>query len=70
MVIDIKGWASIVVISSFLGGVSLLLISIVIEYMSIILLHTQGKPKFFVVDRSSDKLLLEYFKGRKNVDPA
>jgi len=39
---NIQGWPSIVVISSFLGGVSLLLLSIVIEYMSIILLHTPG----------------------------
>jgi polyisoprenyl-phosphate glycosyltransferase len=68
-VITIQGWASIVVISSFLGGMSLLLISIVIEYMSIILLHSQGKPTFFVVDRSADKLLLEYFMDRKDVDP-
>ena len=69
-VINVQGWASIVVISSFLGGVSLLLISIVIEYMSIILLHTQGKPTFFVVDRSADKLLLDYFTGQKDADPA
>ena len=69
-VIDVQGWASIVVISSLLGGVSLLLISIVIEYMSIILLHTQGKPTFFVVDRSADKLLLHYFTGQNDADPA
>lgn len=68
--ITIQGWASIVVISSFLGGMSLLLISIVIEYMSVILLHTQGKPTFFVVDRSGDKLLLDYFTGRRDVDSA
>ena len=66
---DVQGWASIVVISSFLGGLNLLLIGIVIEYMSIILLHTQGKPTFFVVDRSADKLLLDYFTGLKDVDP-
>ena len=69
-VITVQGWASIIVISSFLGGMSLLLISIVIEYMSIILLHTQGKPTFFVVDRSTDKLLLDYFTGQKDADPA
>jgi len=68
-VIDVQGWASIVVISSFLGGMSLLLISILLEYISIILLHTQGKPTFFVMDRASDELLLAYFTGRKNVDP-
>jgi len=69
-VMDVQGWASIVVISSFLGGLSLLLIAIVIEYISIILLHTQGKPTFFLVDRSGDKLLLDYFTGSKNADPA
>jgi glycosyltransferase involved in cell wall biosynthesis len=70
MVVDVQGWASIVIISSFLGGLSLLLISIMIEYISIILLHTQGKPTFFVVDRSKDKLLLDYFTGQKDADPA
>ena len=54
----------------FQCGMNLLLISIVIEYMSIILLHTQGKPTFFVVDRSTDKLLLDYFAGQKDADPA
>jgi glycosyltransferase involved in cell wall biosynthesis len=68
--ITVKGWASIVVISSFLGGMSLLLISIVIEYISIILLHTHGKPTFFVVDRSADRLILEYFRDQKDADPA
>ena len=67
---EIKGWASLVVITLFIGGMSLLLISFLIEYISIILLHTQGKPTFFVVDRSTDKLLLDYFTGRKDVDPS
>jgi len=64
----IKGWASLVVIILFLGGMSLLLISVVIEYISIILLHTQGKPTFFVVDRSTDKLLFDYYTDRKDAD--
>ena len=67
---EIKGWASLIVIVLFLGGMSLLLISIMIEYISIILLHTQGKPTFFVVDRSTDKILLDYFTGQKDADPA
>ena len=66
--ITIQGWASIVIITSFLGGITLLLTSIIIEYMSIILLHTQGKPTFFVVDRSGDELLLDYFTNKKNAD--
>ena len=67
---EIKGWASLVVIISFLGGMSLLLISFLIEYISIILLNIQGKPTFFVVDRSTDRILLEYFMDPKNADPS
>ncbi len=67
---EIKGWASLVVITLFLGGMSLLLISVLIEYISIILLHSQGKPTFFVVDRSKDKILLDYFMDRKDADPS
>ena len=67
---EIKGWASLVVVTLFLGGLTLLLTGIIIEYMSIILLHTQGKPTFFVVDRSGDKVLLDYFKNKHNADSA
>jgi len=49
------------------GRFSLRLMRLVIEYISVILLHTQGKPTFFVVDRSMDKPLLEYFRNQKDV---
>ncbi len=69
-VINIKGWSSLLLSILFMGGVSVLLGSIILEYLSVILLHTQGKPTFFVVDRSMDKTLLAFFKDRNNVDSA
>jgi glycosyltransferase involved in cell wall biosynthesis len=59
--IDVRGWSSLFVGIIFFGGVSALLLGIVLEYLTNIVLHTQGKPVFFQVDRSSDVLLREYF---------
>jgi polyisoprenyl-phosphate glycosyltransferase len=67
---DVKGWSSLIVAILFLGGLSLLLLSVILEYLSIILLHTQGKPTFFVVDRSLDRILLDYFKALKDDCPS
>ena len=63
--ITIQGWASIIVISSFLGGLSLLLLSIVIEYISIILLHTQGKPTFLCGGPQCGQTASGLFQGPK-----
>ena len=37
------------------------MIALILEYISILVLSAHGKPLFFVVDRSSDKTLVEYF---------
>ncbi|MBL0061961.1 MAG: hypothetical protein IPP40_10935 [bacterium] len=44
--------------------IDLLALVMTMEYIRTILLHIQGKPTFFVVDRTSDKILADYF--RKN----
>lgn len=61
-IVEVKGWASLMLAIMFIGGVSLLLLGIILEYVSVVLLHTQGKPVFFVANRSMDKILLDYFK--------
>src|SRR5688572_14908388 len=61
-----EGWASIMIVTLFLGGLSAFLIGLVLENLSIILMQTHGKPKFFEVDRGSDKELAEWFKARKS----
>jgi glycosyltransferase involved in cell wall biosynthesis len=64
--ITIQGWSSLFVSILFFGGISLFLLGVILEYLSVVLLHTQGKPTFFAVDRSSDKVLQEYFRRCKN----
>ena len=56
--IVVRGWASLIVAISFFGGLTALLIGVALEYLSTVVLHTLGKPTFFVVDRSKDALLL------------
>lgn len=58
--IQVQGWTSLFIAILLLGGVTLLLLSIIIEYLTIVLLHSQGKPVFFVIDRDSDDLIAPY----------
>lgn len=55
--VQVRGWASIVVIVTFLGGTIMLLLGAVLEYLSMLVLHAHGKPIFFGIDRSKDALL-------------
>jgi glycosyltransferase involved in cell wall biosynthesis len=64
--IPIQGWTSIFVTLLFFGGLLSFLIGVVIEYITMILLHIQGKPTFFSIDRSSDDILITYFKKNEN----
>jgi polyisoprenyl-phosphate glycosyltransferase len=65
----VQGWASLFLGVLFFNGLLAILIGIVLEYLSVILLHIQGKPTFFTVDRLSDDILLKYFsEGDGNVD--
>ena len=57
----IHGLASLVIITLFFGGIVSFLVGVLLEYMVVILLHIQGKPTFFVVDRKSDLILARYF---------
>ncbi len=63
--IEIPGWASIIVLVATLGGVNALLLGLVIEHVSVLLLQSHGKPKFFIVDRRKDKTLKDWFKAKK-----
>lgn len=59
---NVPGWASLFVAISFFCGLSIFLLVMTMEYIRTILLHIQGKPTFFVVDRTSDKILADYFR--------
>lgn len=56
-VILLRGWASLVVVIAFFGGLTSFLLGVALEYLSTVVLHILGKPTFFVVDRSKDALL-------------
>lgn len=66
-IIPVTGWASLMITIMFFGGVSIFLTGLVIEYISILIMDTHGKPLYNFVDRSSDKILAGYF--RRNSAP-
>lgn len=57
-VIGATGWTSIMLAITVFGGLSLLFLGILIEYISLLVLKAHGKPLYFIVDRSSDKQLI------------
>lgn len=57
-----RGWSSLIVSSMVFGGMTLFLVSAALEYLSILVLRAQGKPTFFVVDRSGDTAIASYLK--------
>jgi glycosyltransferase involved in cell wall biosynthesis len=59
--VEVRGWVSTVVIVTFLSGVIMLMLGVVLEYLSMLVLSAHGKPLFFVIDRSKDAALLESF---------
>jgi hypothetical protein len=63
-IITIRGWTSLMLVVSFFGGMLLLLSGIMLEYISLLVLRAHGKPLFFVIDRSADQPLIDYFSSR------
>ena len=62
--ITVEGWTSLMLALLFSSGILAVLLSILLEYFSLIVLHIQGKPTYFVIDRSSDQSLKQYFEQR------
>lgn len=60
-IISIQGWTSLILAISTFGGLSLMFLGIVLEYLSLLVQRAHGRPLFFALDRSSDSVLLEYF---------
>ena len=65
--ISAAGWTSLMILGLFFGGAISFFIGIILEYTGVILLQLQGKPTFFVVDRTSDNMLQDFAqKGSSN----
>lgn len=58
---EAAGWASLLTLVALLGGISIVLICICLEYINVLLLNQLGKPTFFAVRRESDAALREWF---------
>lgn len=58
----VRGWASQMLAIAFFGGLNLLLTGIALEFISILLQRSNGKPLFFVINRESDDVVARYFK--------
>jgi len=59
--VPVQGWTSLFLSQLLFGGLTLFMIGVMLEYVIGIHLHTQGKPVFFTIDRSSDASAKEYF---------
>ena len=59
--IQLIGWTSLIFVISLLGGVIILLLCIILEYVGILVSNQLGKPTFFTCDRSSDHLLRDWY---------
>ncbi len=68
--IDVRGWLSLFLAVVFFGGLSSLLLGVLLEYLSTLLQQSQGRPGFFVVDRSGDAILRQHFAQQDRDAPA
>ncbi len=60
--IGVPGWTSLFLAILFFGGLMCLLLGITLEYMATIFMHLMGRPTFFVIDRSKDRIILQFLK--------
>jgi glycosyltransferase involved in cell wall biosynthesis len=60
--IPVVGWTSIMLTIGFLSGAIIFMLGMLLEYTSIIVQRALGRPLFFVIDRASDTVLIEYFR--------
>jgi glycosyltransferase involved in cell wall biosynthesis len=57
--IEVEGWTSLMIVILAFGSMSVFMLGLIAEFLHMNMLHLQGKPTFFVVDRSSDPALME-----------
>jgi glycosyltransferase involved in cell wall biosynthesis len=55
--VEVPGWASLMIIVLAFGSVSVFMLGLIVEFLHSSMLQLQGKPTYFVVDRSSDQEL-------------
>lgn len=63
-VVIARGWTSLMLVNFAIGGMILFLLGIILEYISLLVFKAHGRPLYSVIDRSSDKLLKDYFQKK------
>ncbi len=66
--VEIRGWTSTILITLFFGGLTCLLLGFSLESLSELSLSHNGKPTFFVVDRSKDQQLKQALNKLSDAD--
>lgn len=61
--IQARGWVSLVLVTSFFGGLISFLAGITLELATALSVRAKGKPTFFVVDRGRDAILTDWARG-------
>ena len=64
---QVQGWTSLALLVTFFGGLSSFLLGIALEYILIILLKTQGRPTYLVIDRGHDRFLRDWVEQRNDL---
>ena len=57
--VDVPGWTSLMIVILAFGSVSMFMLGLIVEFLHTSTLQLQGKPTFFVVNRTSDPKLVE-----------
>ncbi|ELO1774988.1 glycosyltransferase [Vibrio fluvialis] len=60
--IGVTGWTSQIVTTLFIGSGLAITLSVIAEYLAVVVQHIHGKPTYSVVDRSKDEIVREFFK--------
>lgn len=58
--IAVAGWTSLMLAITFFGGLLALMLGVLMEYMSVLVLRSNGRPLYFTIDRSSDSDIADY----------
>ena len=66
-IVQVQGWTSLALLVTFFGGLSSFLLGIALEYILIILLKTQGRPTYLVIDRGHDRFLRDWVEQRNDL---
>lgn len=66
-VIGVEGWTSLFVAVCASAGLISVMLGVCMQYLSTLVLKAHGRPTFFVIDRSSDSAISDWF-DRKDVD--